>query len=335
MWKPLSVVSGILLLGAGGIMYTQVRPNYLSEVKQRDAAIANRASALANEKESRKANAQSKVDLIDSQKLLQGNTEKRNLAQQVKDKTVEEREAKAKAQETAQTDLNKLKEELRGLGNLEVVVAELKALEAKSAQLNNEIANTKAATESLITHKGSTEKVISALKIREIYQKTGTVKAGTTSRVTEVNPEYGFIVLAHGNKSNITKNSKWDVVRDNTSVAKLIVTTIEQNRSIAEVIPGTKANGVQILPGDRVVVAASSTPAALAASVTSSARTPAAGAAAPAGAPAVPAADPALTDPFSSGTSAPAVEPIEKPADAPAADAPAADAPKEEMPAKP
>jgi hypothetical protein len=321
MWKSLCIFAGIILLAAGGIMYTQVRPIYVAELKQRDAAKENLALARKNQTESKTASTQADADLTKSKALLAENTGKKEKAQKDKDDKDSEVKVTTERKNTDEKSLTDLEEKLKGLGGLPQLVADLKALEAKNAQLNSDIDNTKGAIASLIAHKEATDKVIAALKLREIYQKTGTVTEGASTRVISVSQELGFYVLGSGNRNNVTKNSKWDVVRDGTVIARLVVTAIEPNRSTAELVPGTLAPGMQVLPGDRVVVSSSSTPRALAASVTSAAARPASGGAAPAAGtqPAAPAAD--VSDPFAApgGTETP---PMETPA--PAAETPAA-----------
>ena len=328
-------------------MYFKVRPQYLSEVAQRDASKENIAKAQKNQSESKTARAQADTDLTKSKALLAENIGKKEKSQKDKDEKDALVKAKTETKNANEKSLTDLQTELDGLGGLPQIVADLKALEAKNAQLNSDIENTKGAIASLIAHKQATDKVIAALKLREIYQKTGTVAAGASTRITEVSQELGFVVLGSGNANNVTKQSKWDVVRDNMVIAKLVVTHIEKNRSIAELIPGTLVRGMQILPGDRVVVSASSTPRALAASITAAAAArPAAGAAAPGAPPAGAPATETPTDPFANPDGAPAAPmetpapetPATPPAETPPAETPAtppADAPKEEMTPKP
>ena len=336
MWKPLSIISGLLLLTAGALMYTQVRYPFLSERKQLEEASKNKQSAIANQAESRNARAQSDKDLEEAKAELAKNTRLKNEAQSKKDAKVQEVTETQKQKDDAAKELAEIEEKLKGLGGLERLVAELKVLQAKQQMLTTSITNTKGAIESSIAHKEATDKVIAGLKLKDLYQKTGTMVANFRSRVTEVSPELGFVVLADGNASNVTRGAKFDVRRGDSSICKIVVTHLEQNRSIAEVIPGTVAPGQSILPGDSVVVSASSTPRAL---VTSPAAAKPAAAkkddstADPDAAPATSPADPFATP--GTDTATPDAVPAAAPAEAPAAeatDAPAPEAaPKEEM----
>ena len=317
MWKPLSIISGLVLLAAGGIMYTQVRNPIRSERKQLAAAKENKDSALKNQTESKQARSKSDTDLEESKVLLAKNTREKNEAQAAKDTKVAEVTDATTKKDAAAKELAELEEKLKGLGGLERLVAELKVLQAKEAMLTEGIANTKGAIDSTVAHKAATDKVIAALKLKDLYQKTGTMVSNFRSRVSAVNPDLGFIVLAHGNSSNVTRGAKFDVIRGDKGVAKIVVTHLEQNSSIAEVIPGTVAPGESIQPGDLVVVSGSSTPRSLTAPASKDAKPAATKPAAPVDPTTAPATD-----------TVPAPENMEKPADAPPADAtPAAEKP--------
>ncbi len=313
MWKPLSIVSGLLLLGAGGIMYTQIRPDYLSEMKQREAARANKTLAGLNQGESAAASDKSGKDLGESKVLLAKRIGEKNTAQATKDEKKTEVDKNTAEKDAAAKELADLENKLKDLGGLPRLVAELKVLEAKQALLTSEVSNTKGAIASTIAHKEATDKVIAGLKQLDLWQKTGTMAAGFRSRVSAVNPDSGYVVLAAGNASKVTQKAKFDVVRGGVIVGKLIATTVEQNRTICEVIPGSVAAGDQILPGDSVIVNAASTPRALSVPT------------APASAPKPAAATPA--DP----TAAPAVAPADPFAAPPAPDAAAPAVPAEPM----
>lgn len=324
MWKPLSIVSGLILLSAGGIMYTQVRNPLLSERKQKAAAENNKKSAERNKLESKEARAKSDTDLADSKALLDKNTRAKNDAQAAKDQKNTELTTATTEKDAAAKELADLEQKLKDLGGLERLVAELKLLEAKKATLDTGIANTKDAIASTIAHKNATDKVIAGLKQLDLWQKTGTMDPKFRTRVAAVNPDLGFVVLAEGNASRVVKQAKFDVVRGESTVGRLVVTHIEQNRSICEVVPGSVAAGDSILPGDLVVVNSASTPRSLAAAAGTEKSEEKKDAAAPAEAAAP--ADPA--DPFA----APAADAPAPAAEAPAADspAPAAEAPMEE-----
>ncbi|HWB04136.1 MAG TPA: hypothetical protein VG796_14000 [Verrucomicrobiales bacterium] len=329
MWKPLSIISGLLLLIAGGIMYTQVQYPLRSEKLQAKAANDNLALANANQVESKKARAQSDTDLADAKNELAANSQKKATALAAKEKKVAEVTETTAKKDAAAKELADLENKLKDLGGLARLVAELKELEAKKTTLDASIENTKGAIASTIAHREATDKVIAGLKLRDIYQRTGTIVESFKTFVSAVNPELGFVVLAHGNASNVTKGAKFDITRNGALIAKVTVTQLEQTRAIAEIVPGTLAAGETIMPGDRASVNVSSTPSSLAASVKKPDAKPAAK---PGAADATKPAEPAAVDPFASPDGA--APPAEKPAPTPPAETPApAPAPDASTPA--
>jgi len=74
MWKPLSVVSGIALLAAGGITYTQVKPELSSERKQADAAKQNKVKAEQNRVKADEAKTTADTDLSEAKGEFLKNT---------------------------------------------------------------------------------------------------------------------------------------------------------------------------------------------------------------------------------------------------------------------
>ena len=325
MWKPLSIISGLILLATGGIMFTQVQNQIRSEREQAKAAKTNLDSALKNQAESNKAKATSETDLSDAKTELAANSQKKATALATKEQKVAEVGKSSMERDTVAKELADLETRLKDLGGLARLVAELKELEAKKATLDSGIQNSKAAIAATIAHREATDKVIAQLKNRDLFQKTGTVVESFRTYVSAVNPELGFVILAHGDNSNVTKGAKFDIVRGDKLIAKIVVTHLEPNKSTAEIVSGSLAAGESILPGDRAVVNAASTPKSLAAMANRSAAKPAPGAKKPGAAkPAAPPADPfASPEGAAPPTEKPAVPPAEKPAEKPADAAPA------------
>jgi chromosome segregation ATPase len=70
-------------------------------------------------------------------------------------------------------------------------------------------------------------------------------------KVLVVDPKWDFVILDVGAKNNVPQSGILLVSRNGTLVAKLRVATVEENRSIANVLPGWKLG--DILEGDVVV----------------------------------------------------------------------------------
>jgi hypothetical protein len=263
MWKPLAITSGLLTLAAGGIMFTQVKNPLKAERTQEANAKIFADRAAKHKTAAQGAKAQAETDLTDSKALLDKNTQAKIAANQAKEAKLEEL-AKAETDlSTAEKELADLDKKLKDYGGLEQLAGELKQLEAKKAELSAKIAGTKDNITATIAHKESTDKLIAAVKERDLWQKTGTMAANFTTRVRSVNNELGFVELGAGDSRNVVKQAKLFVMRGATPVGRLIVSHLEPNSSIAKIVPGSVAVGDSILPGDLVVVDSTSTPAAL------------------------------------------------------------------------
>lgn len=326
MWKPLSAVSGAALLAAGGISYLAVKPELTSERLQARAAKENKVKADQNLGKAREAKDTADKDLTEAKgELLKNTGEKTEAESALAAKNAELTEAMT-AKETAEKELADLEQKLKDLGGLDTLVAELKTLAAKKDQLVAQIASHKAQIASAVSNKEGVEKNIARLQKLDNWQRSGTMDPAFRSRVAAVNPDFGFVVIGAGNQARVVKQAKLDVKRGDNVVGTVVVTHIDQSRSIAEIVPGTVAAGDSILPGDTVVVNFASQPrAGGAAPAASGTAKPAAEGAAPAAGGSAPAAS---DDPFA----APAPPAEETPA-APAAETPAAEAPAAETPA--
>ena len=156
---------------------------------------------------------------------------------------------------------------------------------------------------------------IAKLKEVDSRQKRGQVEPSFSARVAQPYPEFGFVVINKGNLGGVFANAMLDVKRGKSIIARLKVRDVEQASSVADMIPGSLANGESIRAGDLVVAAplppppvepaAPVTPPASGTPATPTAPGMAAPAdpfgAPPAGAPAAPAAGappPASADPF-------------------------------------
>ena len=315
MWKPLSIVSGVALLAAGGITYSMVRPVLIAERTQAAYAEDNKAKATKQKLEAAAATTTAEKELKEMQgSLTKAEKAKADAAAKKEEvsKLVEETTA---AKVAAAKELDELDQKRKDLGGLPAMVAELKAQEAKRVEYDKQITSAKATIESSLASKATLDKQISELKRIDLWQQTGTMAPTFRSRITAVNQDWGFVTIGAGNGSSVVRQAKLDVVRGNSIVGKIVVTNVSNGSSAAEIVPGSVAPGDSILPGDQVKTGSASMP--------SNARP------APAAAPA-PAA-PKAGEPAPAKEAAPAADPFAPPADAPAA-APAPATPAAEAP---
>ena len=75
------------------------------------------------------------------------------------------------------------------------------------------------------------------------------------TRIRSIYPTWGFVTLAAGNSGGVVANSTLDVVRDGSTIAKLLVTAVERNSASASIIPDSIGPDVTLMVGDRVIPA--------------------------------------------------------------------------------
>jgi hypothetical protein len=92
---------------------------------------------------------------------------------------------------------------------------------------------------------------------RELDRYTGgerevELPPGTRGTVIAVDPKYDFVVLDIGGNQGVLEDAKMLVNREGKLIGKIKITSVEPNRSIANVLPEWKQEGTEIMEGDQV-----------------------------------------------------------------------------------
>ena len=203
-------------------------------------------------------------------------------------------------------------------GDIEKLVAQIEDLKSQETAADGQLAGHTQRLAQADATATSLQAQIEKMRVAEANQSKGIVDAEFTARVSTYYPQWGFAVIDRGNKGGVFAKADLEVKRGSDVIAKLKVRNVEQGTSVADVVPGSMAEGESIRSGDLVVAAAQQS-AAKEKEAAEAATAPAAdgGAAAPADAPAAdaPAMDGGgMSDPFGGGMA---------PAAAPEGDAPA------------
>ncbi len=69
-----------------------------------------------------------------------------------------------------------------------------------------------------------------------------------------MNNDWGFVIVNAGQSRGITEATKLLVTRGSQTVGKLSIVSIQGNRTVANILPDTLAEGMTIAPGDRVIL---------------------------------------------------------------------------------
>jgi len=74
------------------------------------------------------------------------------------------------------------------------------------------------------------------------------------AQVVAVNAEWGFVVVNAGQTLGITEATKLLVTRGTQTIGKLSIVSIQGDRTVANILTDTLAQGATIAPGDRVIL---------------------------------------------------------------------------------
>ena len=217
-------------------------------------------------------------------------------------KVTSDTEQKTAEAEVVKKQLEEVTKQLAALEDQINKAGDIKKLLAKVEELNTQ----KQAAEAAIANQQqqlalADEKVaninseITRLEEVERRQRTGVVEPGFTARISQPYMGFGFVILNKGNLGGLIANALLDVKRGNRVVARLKVRDVEQAMSVADLVPGTLAQGESVRTGDLVVASKMQPPAPTAAPPTAAPApgdAPAPGAPAPAAPGGVPSTDP-------------------------------------------
>lgn len=79
------------------------------------------------------------------------------------------------------------------------------------------------------------------------------LRADLKGKILVVDPKWDFVVLNIGDNQGVIQDGELLVSRDGKLVAKVVVRTVEKDRSIANIVPGWKLG--EVIEGDEVVPA--------------------------------------------------------------------------------
>jgi len=124
-------------------------------------------------------------------------------------------------------------------------------------QLSRVLKNTTEALEIANEEKLVLQRAVNRLQVRlSMYEGTNKpieLRADLRGKILVVDPKWDFVVLNIGQDQGVLDNGEMLVSRDGKLVAKVVVRSIEKNRSIANIIPGWKLG--EVIEGDEVTPA--------------------------------------------------------------------------------
>jgi len=136
--------------------------------------------------------------------------------------------------ETIAEDINKLKQ---SVADNELKVGKLKEeTTSKEKELKKEVAEQDEVTKRLEERK-------------KMFQRNS-----LTSTVVAVNNDWGFVVIDGGRNQGITTDTRLIITRGSQTVGKLSIVSVENNKTVANIIHKSLHKGISVAPGDKVIL---------------------------------------------------------------------------------
>jgi cell shape-determining protein MreC len=238
---------GAVVAVVAGLGVIQQRGEDARKLVETTAAVtvanSNTKKAQAEADAAKAAQAQAESDLA-AQKSKLDDLNTKLTDEQQKETTLQQAVTDSKAATAkAQADLDHVTSVLKGQTP--------EAVEAQLDKLTSQVAADNA--EQKILQDQLQASVAQAAEYKTEINKVGrpdSIPPGVTGKVTFVNPTWNFVVLNVGLSNGVVPNGELIVYRGRDFIGKVKVTSAEDNTSVADILPGVKAD-IQV--GDDVL----------------------------------------------------------------------------------
>ena len=148
------------------------------------------------------------------------------------------------------------REKVAAIGNIRELAPKMKAMRTELEELSQSLAPAEATLANLAALDAATAADAKSRKTNLDAQSRGESLPSMKTSIRSIYPTWGFVTLNAGNIAGVTSGSTLDVVRDGTTIAKLLVTSVESRSASASIVPDSIAQDITLMVGDRVVTAA-------------------------------------------------------------------------------
>lgn len=254
-WKILSVIISLCLGTASYFAWSNNKG--LEEEKKMDARATANLEQAGKRKEDMALAEKAKTDQLAALEQ-ERDTTKGEVVKAVAD--TQEKEAalalvKSNLDEvTKQVDT--LQKKVDEAGDIKKLIAQVEALKKDQVSAEGKLANRQQQLAATQAQLAGLNEQIKKFEEAQARATKGVVEPDFSSRVAQVFPDWGFVVISKGNAGGVFANASLDVKRGSDVVAKLKVKNVEQSISVADVVPGSIAEGDTIRSGDLVVAGA-------------------------------------------------------------------------------
>ena len=251
MLLRISLIVAILAgLGAGVVSYLEVSEKIPALAKQRDDEHSAKVTALADLSKTKTELAKTKSDLAQTQQELAETKSDR-------DKAVARAEAQSKRADELTDKLAKATQER---DDAQSQLAAYKATDLTPDQvvkLGKTLKEAQSQIDAINAEKVVLQRALTGVKARLArYEGPDTdikLRADLKGKVIVVDPKWDFVVLDVGEEQGAIQDGELLISRAGKLVAKVVLRSVQKDRSIANIIPGWKLG--EPIEGDEVTPA--------------------------------------------------------------------------------
>jgi DNA repair exonuclease SbcCD ATPase subunit len=227
------VIAILAALAAGALNFVEVKKKIETVVKQREDEKTAKVSAQDDARKTHTELDKTTKDLKQTQEKLVSAEQERNAA------VITAADATKKAETLTEK-----------LGETNKKPQEIASLNKQITDLQNKV------NESVIVNKGLQKELDK--KIEQLAKLTDPdyhirLPATCEGKVLVADPKWDFVVINVGDNDDVKKDGELLVNRNGRLVAKLQVTEVQKDRSIANVMPGWRL--ADVMEGDKVIPA--------------------------------------------------------------------------------
>ena len=170
--------------------------------------------------------------------------------------------------EQKESDKNRLQQEIDAanavmdkVGGARALVPKVRGLRKDVDALELAIEDGNAQLSNLKQIKADTESIIMVNEKRVENETAGRSQPSLNTTIKTVYSSWGFVTLNGGDIQGVVPGSTLEVIRGGEVVAKLKVTTVEEDRAAADIVRESVGPDVYLRPGDQVKAVVSTKPA--------------------------------------------------------------------------
>jgi hypothetical protein len=244
------IVAIVAALAVGALNFIVVKDKITTLTDDRDSQRSQKQQAQTELASTKKELAKTKDDLAQTQQELSD-------TQAARDKAVADAAAQSKRADDLSDKLTKTTQERDDARNGLAAYTATGLTSDQVGKLNFTLKNAQTEIEAINEEKMVLQRAVNRLTTRlEKYEGPDTditLRADLKGKILVVDPKWNFVVLNIGEDQGVRENGELLVSRDGKLVAKVIVRSIEKDRSIANIVPGWQLG--EVIEGDEVTPA--------------------------------------------------------------------------------